>query len=69
MNAERIRELTDRHPFRPFTIRLTNGASYVFKEPREFGAPKNLSSIWYFGEDHAVYIDPLHIVEIMDRGA
>jgi hypothetical protein len=69
MNVAQIREVMDRRPFRPFTVRLSNGATYDFREPRDFGAPKNFSSIWYFGEELGVFIDPLHIVEIIDHTA
>lgn len=41
MKAADIRELAERQPFRPFAVRLSNGASYTFREPRQSGAPRD----------------------------
>jgi hypothetical protein len=67
MKVEEIRNLAERKPFRPFTVRLSNGAQYTFDEAREFGAPKDFHIIIYFGESEAVRIDTENIVEIIER--
>ena len=52
-------------------MRLTNGASYTFNAPRDFGATKDFREIFYFTEpaddDGAgwVLIDTEKIVEIL----
>jgi hypothetical protein len=69
MNVEQIRTVAQRSPFRPFTLRLSNGARYDFKEPKNFGAPDDLHVICYFGARDMVLIDPIHIVEVLDSTA
>ncbi len=49
--AADLKPLATREPFRPFGVRLTNGARYDFKEPRDFGATKNFHAIVYFDND------------------
>src|SRR5205823_15106444 len=44
-------KLIQMHPFRPFQIRLNNGAAYQFVKPEQFGAPGNPSAIFHFGPD------------------
>ena len=41
VKASDIRDLAERQPFRPFAVRLSNGVSYSFREPRQFGAPRD----------------------------
>ena len=65
MHLGEIKKLVKRHPFRPFSIRLSNGATYNFKEPEDFGAPKDCHVLVYFGEKDWVLIDPENIVEVM----
>jgi hypothetical protein len=65
MNAMAIKEVAERQPFRPFTIRLNNGAQYTFNEPRNFGAPKNYRDIVFFGDAELVLINPESITEII----
>jgi len=67
MKGEDIKGLAERHPFRPFVVRLFNGAQYSFKEAREFGAPKDYHMIFLFGETEAVRIDTGSIVEVIER--
>jgi hypothetical protein len=62
-----IKEIIDRQPFRPFGVRLSNGAQHSFNEPREFGAPKDLHMIFFFGENNAVRIDTENIIEIFEK--
>ncbi|MGI9114240.1 MAG: hypothetical protein ACR2FX_04255 [Chthoniobacterales bacterium] len=67
MQTSDIRHLVEWQPFRPFGVRLSNGAEYVFSEPRQFGAPENLRMIFFFGKDVAVRIDTENIVEIFEK--
>lgn len=69
MDIKSFKVVADRTPFRPFTIRLTNGAEYSFKDQRQFGAPRDLHVICYFGENNMVLIDPDQIVEVVDAAA
>ena len=67
MKIGAIKELMERRPFRPFTVRLTNGAQYSLKDARDIGAPKDFRLIIYFGKSEAVRIDTDRIVEIFER--
>lgn len=67
MKLSEIKQLAERQPFRPFEVRLSNGAKYSFNEPREFGAPKDFHIIFFFGESDAVLIDTENIVEIFAK--
>ena len=67
MKVAEIRDLVERRPFRPFAVRLTNGAQYSFKDARDVGAPKDFRLIIYFGKLEAVRIDTGSIVEIFAR--
>ena len=67
MRFTEIKQLIERQPFRPFGVRLSNGAQYFFNEPREFGAPKDFHMIFFFGESEAVRIDTENIVEIFEK--
>ena len=67
MKVAEIKDLVERRPFRPFTVRLTNGAQYHFKVSRDIGAPKDFRLIIYFGKSEAVRIDTNSIVEIFER--
>ena len=70
MQATQIKSRVERTPFRPFSIRLTNGAEYEFREARDFGAPRDFHVIIYFGADTDesgyVEIDPEKITEIFE---
>jgi hypothetical protein len=52
-------------PFRPFAVRLSNGARYEFREPKEIGAPGDFSVIFQFSANDWVMIDTESIVEVM----
>lgn len=70
MHVEEIQELVTKEPFRPFSIRLTNGALYQFRQPRNLGATHDLATIVYFGdtgETRMVMIDTEKIAEIMHQ--
>ena len=66
MKVEDIKGLVERQPFRPFAIRLNNGAQYAFKESRDVGAPRDYRMLMYFGENQMVRIDTDSIVEIIE---
>ncbi len=67
MKVREIKSLVERQPFRPFAVRLNNGARYTFTKPRSIGAPEDCRMIFYFGESEAVRIDTDSIVEIIER--
>jgi hypothetical protein len=67
MRIADIKKVAERQPFRPFIVRLSNGAEYEFKEPRDFAAPRNYRSIIHFDEDDWALIDADNITEIIDR--
>ena len=68
MPVEIIRDVVLREPFRPFTLRLSNGAEYSFNAPRDLGASKGLGTIIHFGEgEHLTLLDRENIVEIVTQ--
>ena len=67
MKVAEIKELVERRPFRPFAVRLNNGAQYTFKDSRDIGAPKDYRLLIYFGRTEAVRIDTDSIAEIFER--
>ncbi len=67
MKVAEIKSLAERRPFRPFSVRLTNGAKYTFKDAKDFGAPKDYHVVVHFGESELVLIDTDTIAEIIQR--
>jgi hypothetical protein len=67
VKVEAIKGLVQRQPFRPFAVRLSNGAQYTFKEARAVGAPKDYHVIFYFGDREFVPIDTENIVQFFER--
>ncbi|MBI2925273.1 MAG: hypothetical protein HYY24_06160 [Verrucomicrobia bacterium] len=67
MKVAEIQSWAERQPFRPFTVRLNNGARYTFGDPRNFGAPRDYRVIVYFGASELVVIDPDSIAEIIQN--
>ncbi len=67
MKVKDIKSLVERQPFRPFAIRLSNGAKYAFTDPREVGAPRDYRLLVYFGETEVVRIDTDSIVELIEK--
>ncbi len=65
MEIADIKKVAEREPFRPFTLRLNNGAEYTFQEPRDFGAPKDFHVIMVFGESDWAMIDADSIAEVV----
>jgi hypothetical protein len=66
VKVKEVKEVARRQPFRPFSIRLNNGARYVFERSDDLGAPKDFRMIFYFGNNQAIRIDTDSIVEIME---
>lgn len=67
MKVADLKDVVERDPFRPFTIRLNNGAVYTFNTPRNIGASLDYGMIFYFGEPRgAVRIDSDSIVEVIE---
>jgi hypothetical protein len=67
MKVAEIKGLVERNPFRPFSVRLSNGAQYTFKDSKDVGAPRDYRLLIYFGKSEAVRIDTDSIVEIFER--
>ena len=68
MKVKEILNLVEREPFRPFAIRLNNGAKYSFKTPRDLGAAKDGHLFFYFADSgDVVFIDADSIVEVFAR--
>jgi hypothetical protein len=65
MKVDEIKTLVERQPFRPFTVRLTNGARYTFNEPRNLGAPQDYHVIFFFGPSEWTLIDTEKIVGVV----
>ncbi len=67
MKVDDLKDVVEREPFRPFTVRLSNGAQYTFNEPRDLGAARDYGMIFYFAQPRgAVRIDSENIVEIIE---
>ena len=68
MKVQEIHKLVVREPFRPFAIRLNNGAKYNFKTARDLGAAKDGHLLFYFADSgDVVLIDAESIVEVFAR--
>lgn len=62
-----IKAVTERQPFRPCSVRLSNGARYTFQEPHHLGAPRNYHGIFYFGDTDRVLRATENTVEIVTQ--
>ena len=67
MRLREIQTFIEKHPFRPFSIRLANGARYDVNTARDIGAPKDYHVVFYFGATDFVMIDPESITEIIEK--
>jgi hypothetical protein len=67
MKTAELKRVAQRRPFRPFGVRLSNGARYFFSESRQFGAPKDFHVIFFFGQKDWALINTENIVEILPR--
>lgn len=68
MKLDEIKSVAEREPFRPFSMRLSNGAHYRFEQPRDFGVTRDYQTIVFFGEsgeNKLVLIDSENVIEIM----
>jgi hypothetical protein len=65
MKTEEMQKLVERAPFRPFMVRLSNGARYEFRDAKEVGAPGDCKVIFHFSANDWVMIDTASIVEVM----
>ncbi len=65
MKTAELKRVAQRRPFRPFGVRLSNGARYFFRESRQFGTPKDFNVIFSFGQKDWALIDTENIVEIL----
>ena len=66
MTIDTIRDVVFREPFRPFTLRMSNGAQYTFNSARDLGASKGLGTIVHFGEgERLALLDRENIVEVI----
>jgi hypothetical protein len=70
MKTTELKEVVERQPFRPFGVRLSNGAMYFFNQPRELGATQDLTALFFFGQSGGFsLIDSENIVEVVERPA
>ena len=67
MKAIELKSRMDRRSFRPFSVCLTDGAKYRFKDPKHFGTPKDYHVIVHFGGPELARIDTDTIAEIIQR--
>ena len=67
MQVDRIQEIIRSQPFRPFTLRMVNGSSYLIKHPEFVALPQTLRqrNIVFFGEDGVHIIDLALIQELV----
>jgi hypothetical protein len=70
MKVADLKDVVERVPFRPFTVRLDTGAEYTFPTRRSLGAAQDYGTIFYFPEPRgAVRIDSDSIVDIVEEQA
>jgi hypothetical protein len=68
MKVSELASMVEREPFRPFIVRLNNGAKYHFKTRRDLGASKDCHMLFYFGDaGENVRIDAESVVEVFER--
>jgi hypothetical protein len=72
MKLTELEPILKHEPFRPFGIRLSNGATYAFLERWNLGVPaKVIDTLFYFGEIPGTtrgwaLIDVENIVEVFN---
>ena len=72
MKLTELQPIVERDPFRPFAIRLSNGATYAFLERRNLGVPAEIiDTLFYFGKIPGsprgwALIDVENIVEVFN---
>jgi hypothetical protein len=63
MKVANIKDVVEREPFRPFIVRLNNGAQYAFRTPREIGATRSYNIILFFGEPRPQESTPIGLLK------
>ncbi|MEA3210942.1 MAG: hypothetical protein QOE70_3999 [Chthoniobacter sp.] len=67
MKVKDLKDVIEREPFRPFALRLNNGAQYTFPTRKHLGAAQDYGMIFFFGDQGgAARIDSDQIVEIIE---
>jgi hypothetical protein len=66
VNTETLASIKNRTPFRPFTIRVNNGAVYTFDKPEQFGATGDLQVVIHFTQNRFSIIDAESIAEVIE---
>ena len=67
MQVTDLKDVIEREPFRPFTVRLSNGAQYTFPTRTHLGAAQDYGMIFYFADSGgACRIDRENIVDIIE---
>lgn len=70
MKTEELKQFVSRNPFRPFTVRLSNGVRYNFETRQHLGATRNLDTLVYFGDEGGLaLIDSENIVKVIQQGS
>jgi hypothetical protein len=68
MNPNQVKLAAKSSPFRPFKVRLSNGALYEFNSSEDIHVTKDDSTLAYFANDGTVVlIDVENIVELTER--
>lgn len=67
MQVVEIQKTVEREPFRPFAVRLNNGARYDFPTRKFLGASQDFAMLFHFGNDGVnTRIDADSITEIIE---
>jgi hypothetical protein len=66
MRIEELKPRLERSPFRPFSVRVSSGATYTFTTDRDLAATKDFRVIFYFGPTGYTIIDAESITEISE---
>ena len=64
MNADTIREWSNRHPFEPFELRLSNGEIYQVRHAEVIAIGKNRIAIVDPETDRFVHVALIHVNSI-----
>lgn len=61
-----LKKYVHRKPFRPFSVRLSNGEAYRFEDSDQLGGPKSCRVLIFFADDDYAVIHADAITEIID---
>ncbi len=64
MKIDELKPRLERSPFRPFSVRVSSGATYAFTTERDLAATKDFRVIFFFGPSGYTIIDAESITEI-----